>query len=112
MTSVLRGIALAAAYTLVLMPAGFAQDAMASDPMASGVVTPITDAQLASCLEEAGAISFPEVAYAAVAACHGLHRGMDVMGAVRAMSEDDAPMATDAMAPADAMATDAMAPAQ
>ena len=109
MTNLLRGIALAATLSCALMPAAFAQDAMATDAMAPATMTPITDAELATCLEQAATLTFPAVAYAATAACHGLHQGMDVMGAVRSMSENNA-MATDAMS-TDAMATDAMAPA-
>ena len=123
MTMTSRGIALAAALTLALIPAGFAQDAMApaidamapaADAMApaggammagdamSPTMTPITDDEYKLCVEQAGGITFPAAMQAAAAACHGLHMGMDVMGTLEAMG----------MGPTgDAMATDAMAPA-
>lgn len=95
----------AAAFTLALVPGSFAQDAMATDAMApdamaTDAMAPMSDDDLALCLEQAGMISFATVMEAAVAACHDMHNGM----------MDDA-MAPDAMAP-DAMAPDAMAPAK
>ena len=98
MINTLRGIALAAAFTLAFVPAGFAQDAMATDAMANAEMTPITDDELNLCLEQAGGITFPAAQHAATAACHGLHQGMDVMGAI------ENAMGADPMAPADAMA--------
>tara|TARA_R110002020_G_scaffold11340_25_gene42803 strand:+ start:6251 stop:6583 length:333 start_codon:yes stop_codon:yes gene_type:complete len=100
----LAGLA-AAAFTFALVPGGLAQDAMATDAMATDAMSadamaPMSDDDLALCLEQAGMISFATAMAAAEAACHDMHNGM--MG--------DA-MATDAMAP-DAMATDAMAPAK
>lgn len=113
----LRGIALAATISLALVPAALAQDAMApaSDAMAPAsammagepTMPPISDEDYALCMEQAGAITFPAAMQAAAAACHGLHEGMDVMGAMEAMGVGTDAMATDAMAPA----TDAMAPA-
>ncbi len=69
---------------------GFAQDAMATDAMASDPMAMMSDDDLAQCLVQAGAITFPEVMKIATDACHGLHDGH--MGG-------DA-MAGDAMAPA------------
>lgn len=112
MTNILRGLALAATLSLALVPAGFAQDAMATDAMAP-TITPISDDEYKLCMDQAGAITFPAVMQAAAAACHGLHMGMDVMATLESMGMgpmgDDA-MATDAMS-TDAMSTDAMAPA-
>ena len=114
MTNILRGLALAATLSLALVPAGFAQDAMATDAMATDAlaadamaptITPITDDEYELCMEQAGGISFPAVMQAAAAACHGLHMGMDVMATLESMG-----MGGDAMS-TDAMATDAMAPA-
>lgn len=120
MTNMLRGIALAATISLALVPAAFAQDAMApaTDAMAPAAgammageptMPPISDEDFALCMEQAGAITFPAAMQAAAAACHGLHMGMDVMGAMEAMGVDDA-MGAGAMG-GDAMSTDAMAPA-
>ncbi len=110
MTINLRGIALAATLSFALIPAGFAQDAMApaANAMMAGdamtpTMTPITDDEYKLCMEQAGSITFPAVMQAAAAACHGLHMGMDVMATLESMGMG--PMATDAMA------TDAMAPA-
>ncbi|MGB3339583.1 MAG: hypothetical protein WBA73_20580 [Devosia sp.] len=114
MTITLRGIALAAAFTLALIPASFAQDAMATDAMATdamapAAMTPLTDDEFNLCMEQAGGITFPAAQHAAATACHGLHQGMDVMGAIESlglgeMSAPEQVMATDAMAPAGAMA--------
>ena len=115
MTNRMRGIALAATISLALVPAAFAQDAMAPTPdamapasaMMAGEPTmpPISDEDFELCMKQAGGITFPAAMQAAAAACHGLHRGMDVMGAMEAMG-----VGTDAMS-GGAMATDAMAPA-
>lgn len=76
-----------------MAPAG-AMDAMApADAM--GPMTPISDADFKLCNEQAGTMTFPEAMQAAMAACHGLHQGMDVMGAMKSMG-----METGAMAPA------------
>lgn len=100
----------------------FAQDAMAPAQDAMGAMAPaatISDEELALCLEQAANITFPEAKAAADAGCHGLHQGMDVMGALKSLGADhmggdamgsDA-MGTDAMG-TDAMGTDAMAPKQ
>lgn len=73
-------------------------DAMAGDSMAMDAMAPMmTDDELASCLEQAQAITFPDVVAAAEHACHAMHNAE--------------PVADDAMA-GDAMAGDAMAPAQ
>lgn len=124
MTITLRGLALAATLSLALIPASLAQDAMApatdamapaADAMMAGdamtpTMTPITDDEYKLCMEQAGGITFEAAMQAAAAACHGLHMGMDVMGAMEAMGMG--PMGGDAMAPADAIApADAMAPA-
>ncbi|WP_375452534.1 hypothetical protein [uncultured Devosia sp.] len=95
MTVTLRRLCLAslAAFTLAAAP-GFAEDAMAP-----AVLAPISDADFALCNQQAGAITFPAAMQAALAGCHGLHEGMDVMGAI-----DSLGMEGDAMAPADAMA--------
>ena len=121
MTNKMRGIALAATLSLALISAAFAQDAMAPAPdamapaagaMMAGEPTmpPISDEDFALCMEQAGSITFPAAMHAAAAACDGLHKGMDVMGAMEAMGVGTDAMATDAMG-SDAMATDAMAPA-
>ncbi|MCR6672345.1 hypothetical protein [Devosia ginsengisoli] len=116
MTNRLRGIALAATISLALVPAALAQDAMTPAPdamapaagaMMAGEPTlpPISDEDYTLCMKQAGGITFPAAMQAAAAACHGLHMGMDVMGAMQAMG-----VGTNAMG-SDAMATDAMAPA-
>ena len=83
----------------------FAQDAMAPDAMATDAMAPMatdsmapmmSDDDLKMCVEQSMAITFPDVAMVAEAACHDLHNG-------------HMPMAGDAMA-GDAMAGDAMAP--
>ena len=107
MTFALRSLSLAAiaAIAFTLAPAAFAQDAMSTDAMstdamATDAMAPaggammagdamMSDDELTLCLEQAGAISFPQVMEAASAACHDLHNGMT----------GDA-MAADAMAPA------------
>jgi len=121
MTIIIRGIALAATLSLALAPAAFAQDGIATDAMApaSGAMmagdamtptmTPITDDEYKLCIEQAGGITFPAAMQAAAAACHGLHQGMDVMGAMEAMGMG--PMGGDAMTPDTMAPADAMAPA-
>jgi pentapeptide MXKDX repeat protein len=123
MTLSLRAISVAALLLAVAATPGFAQDAMATDAMATdamatdamagdamatdamaGDMMAMSDDELALCLEQAGAITFPAVMEAATAACHGVHNGMDVMGAIEQLGMD-------AMS-GDAMASDAMAPAQ
>lgn len=115
MTTRMRGIALAATISLALVPAAFAQDAMApapdamapaADAMMAGEPTmpPISDEDFELCMKQAGGITFPAAMQAAAAACHGLHEGMDVLGAMESMG-----VGTDAMS--GAMSTDAMAPA-
>jgi hypothetical protein len=115
--------ALALLLALSSAPASFAQDAMApaADPMAPaadamapanamGTITPMSDSDFATCQQEAGTLTFPAVKMAAMAACDGLHKGMDVMGAIQSMQSHDA-MTPDAMVPTDSMApADAMAP--
>lgn len=112
MTVTFRGIALAATLSLALIPAGFAQDAMATDAMAPAggammagdamapAMTPITDDEYKLCMEQAAGITFPAVMQAAAAACHGLNMGMDVMARLESMGMSGDAMATDAMAPA------------
>jgi hypothetical protein len=111
MNSNIRTFALAASFVLVLVPPGYAQDAMSADAMAPGAMTPISDDDYNLCVEQADALTFPAAKRAANAACNGLHMGMDVMGAMDAMEAEQGAMAPDAMA-TDAMATDTMAPAQ
>lgn len=86
----------------------FAEDAMApaSDAMAPamGAMAPMSDADFDLCQGQAATLTFPEAMRAAMLACHGLHQGMDVMAAIDSLGMDGAMMATDAMAPADAMA--------
>ena len=85
---------------------------MAPAPDAMGAMAPMTtisDEELALCLEQAANITFPEAKAAADAGCHGLHQGMDVMGALESLGAHD--MGGDAMG-SDAMGTDAMAPKQ
>ena len=101
-----RMLALSAIFALTLAPAGFAQDAMTSDAMTPRAMTPISDKDYELCVEQASTLTFPAAMRAAGAACHGLHQGMDVMGAMDAMEVEHGAMAPDAMAP------DAMAPAQ
>ena len=48
MTNILRGLALAATLSLALVPAGFAQDAMATDAMATDAMA--TDAMAADAM--------------------------------------------------------------
>lgn len=107
MTILLRSLSLAALASMSFIAPGFAQDAMSTDAMAPAggammagdAMAPMSEDDLALCLEQAATISFAQVMEAAVAACHDMHNGM-MPGA----------MAPDAMAP-DAMATDSMAPA-
>lgn len=110
--------ALALLLALSATPASFAQDAMApaagamapaagamapaADAM--GTMTPMSDSDFATCQQQAGTLTFPAVKMAAMAACDGLHKGMDVMGAIQSMQNHDAMAPADSMAPADAMA--------
>ncbi len=109
MTHTLRTLSLAAiaAFTFAAAPS-FAEDAMApaggamapaagamAPAGAMGPMTPISDADYKLCNEQAATMTFPEAMQAAMAACHGLHQGMDVMGAMKSMG-----METGAMAPA------------
>ncbi|UXN68396.1 hypothetical protein N8A98_14115 [Devosia neptuniae] len=111
MTHTLRTLSLAAiaAFTFAAVPS-FAEDAMApaggamapagamgamAPADAMGPMTPISDADYKLCNEQAATMTFPEAMQAAMAACHGLHQGMDVMGAMKSMG-----METGAMAPA------------
>lgn len=90
-----------AAIGLSLLLAGAAQaqdamatDSMAADSMAADAMAPMmSDDELAQCVEQATAITFPDVAMVAEQACHDLHNGHDAMGG-------------------DAMGGDAMAPKQ
>ncbi len=76
-----------------------ATDSMASDSMAMDAMAPMmSDGELALCLEQAAAITFPAVAESAAQACHDMHNGHGAMGG-------------DAMG-GDAMGGDAMAPKQ
>jgi hypothetical protein len=87
---------LPAALALVLMAVAGAnaQDAMSSDAMAGDAMAPMmSDDELAQCVDEAKAISFPAVAMVAEEACHTVHNGQDAMGG-------DGMMGGDAMAPA------------
>jgi hypothetical protein len=102
--------ALALLLALSAAPASFAEDAMAPaadamapSAMAPGTMTPMSDADFETCTQQAGMLTFDAVKMAAMAACDGLHKGMDVMGAIQSMQSQGA-MAPDAMAPADAMA--------
>lgn len=103
-----KTILTAAALLALLAPgAGMAQDAMAGDSMAGDAMAGdamapmMSDEELATCLEQAGAIIFPEVAAAAEHACHDLHNGETIEG--------DSMMSSEPMA-GDAMGGDAMAP--
>ncbi|MDB5615257.1 MAG: hypothetical protein JWQ22_2910 [Devosia sp.] len=84
----------------------FAQDAMApAGAMAPGAMTPMSDADFEVCTGEASTLSFEAVKLSAMAACDGLHKGVDVMGALQSMHNRMSAMApADSMAPADAMA--------
>lgn len=95
-------LAAATALALLAPAAGLAQDAMAGDAMAPM----ISDEELATCLEEAQAISFPEVAAVAEHACHALHEGEPMEG--DSMMSGDS-MESDSME-GDAREGDAMAP--
>ncbi|QDZ11149.1 hypothetical protein [Devosia ginsengisoli] len=122
MTFALRGLSLAAiaAIAFTVAPAAFAQDAMstdamstdamATDAMAPAAATPLTDDEFKLCMEQAGGITFPAAQLAAATACHGLHQGADVMGAIESLGLGEMSSPADAMA-IDAMSTDAMAPA-
>lgn len=91
MTSTLRMFCLSVtAFTFAAAPS-FAEDAMAP----AGAMAPMSDADFKLCNEQAATMTFPEAMHAAMAACHGLHEGMDVMGAIKSLG-----MQTDAMAPA------------
>lgn len=94
----LKTSGLSAAFALVLLAAGgaSAQDAM-------GAMAPMmSDDDLSKCVEQAKAITFPDVAMVAEHACHNIHNGHDAMGG-EAMGGDalggDAMMGGDAMAP-------------
>jgi len=79
-----------------------ATDAMAPMAPAMDAMAPMmSDADLAMCIEQATAITFPDVAMVAEQACHTMHNGHSPMAG-------DA-MGSDAMS-TDAMSTDAMAP--
>lgn len=85
MTHSLRGLSLPIIALLLAVsaaPNAFAADAMAANAMAGDAIGMMSDADLALCLEQAAAITFP-----------------DVMHAANGMMGGDA-MATDAMAPA------------
>lgn len=118
MTLALRSLSLAAitAIAFTVAPAAFAQDAMSTDAMATDAMapaaatTPLTDDEFKLCMEQAGGITFPAAQLAAATACHGLHQGADVMGAIESLGLGEMSSPADAMA-TDAMATDAMAPA-
>lgn len=80
MTTRMRGIALAATISFALVPAAFAQDAMApapdamapaADAMMAGEPTmpPISDEDFELCMKQAGGITFPAAMQAAAAAC-------------------------------------------
>jgi hypothetical protein len=100
--------AIAVAVLMLAVPA-MAEDAMApaadamapaADAMAPAMeatMTPISDADFDKCMAEAKMMSFDAAMAAASAACHGLHQGMDVMGAIENAMGDDA---MGAMAPA------------
>ncbi len=63
------------------MPSAIAQDAMSSDAMGGEAM--MSEGELAQCLEQAAAITFPQVAAAAEQACHDVHNtamGGDAMG--------------------------------
>lgn len=99
MTSTLHMFCLSAiaGFTLAAAPS-FAEDAMApaTNAMApAGAMAAMSDADFKLCNEQAATMTFPEVRQAALVACHGLHEGMDVMGAIKSLG-----METDAMAPA------------
>ena len=116
MLTATKAFATASLLAALLATAGVsAQDAMAPDamapmagdamaPMAGDAMAPMmSDEDLKTCVSQAMAITFPDVAKVAEAACHDLHNGHMPMAG-------DA-MGGDAMA-GDAMAGDAMAPAK
>ena len=80
--------------TDAMAPMAPAMDAMAPQAM-------LSDADFEKCLTEAAALTFAEAMTAATVACHGLHEGMDVIGAIRSLGMDQKmeanPMAPDAM---------------
>jgi len=95
----------AAVAVLLIAFAGYAQaqDAMGGDPMMEGnmavesmamdaMAPMMSEDDLAHCLEQARAITFPDVAMVAEKACHNMHNGDDAMGG-------DAMMSGDTMAP-------------
>ena len=117
MNTTLRSLTIATLLTAALSASALGQDAMATDAMAGDAMATdamsgemmaddmmaddmmaMSDDELALCLEQAAAITFPVVAEAAAAACHGVHDGMDVMGAIEKFSMEA--MSGDAMAPA------------
>ena len=74
-------MSIAAALVLASAGAAAAQDAMSTNTMGSSAMAPMmSDDDLAKCLEQARAITFPEVAMAAEQACHSLQNGEEVMG--------------------------------
>ena len=78
----------------LLLSAGVqAQDAMSTDGMAMDAMAPMmSDEDLALCVQQAKAITFPEVAMVAEMAWNNLHKGHGAMSG-------DSMMEGDAMAP-------------
>lgn len=93
--------ALAALLITAFALPGIAQDAMAPAADAMAPQGMLSDVDFEKCLTEAAALTFPEAMTAATVACHGLHEGMDVIGAIRSLGMDSKmeanPVAPDAM---------------
>jgi hypothetical protein len=85
-----RSIPVAMVIAVLSMPGVMAQDAMSSDAMGGGAM--MSEDELTQCLEQAAAITFPQVAAVAEQACHDVHNaamGGDAMGG-DAMKSDSA----------------------
>ncbi|WP_449395057.1 hypothetical protein [Devosia riboflavina] len=103
----IKTMTIAVLLTAAVALPGHAEDAMAPNTMAMDAMAPaemISDTDLETCLTQAAAITFADAMTAATVACHGLHEGMDVIGAIRSLGMDEKmeanPMAGGAMAPA------------
>ncbi|ODT49699.1 hypothetical protein [Devosia sp. 63-57] len=79
-----RMFTLSAIAALMMLGVGAqAEEAMSSGAMKSdgmAMAPMMSDADLAKCVEQAKAISFPDVAMVAEQACHDMHNGHGAMG--------------------------------
>jgi hypothetical protein len=76
-----RSIPAAVVLAALSMPGAMAQDAMSSDAMGGEAM--MSEDELTQCLEQAGAITLPQVAAVAEQGCHDVHNaamGGNAMG--------------------------------